>query len=307
MALPLPILSWVQGNMVATGSTTPSTQQVIDAIDTALGAATYWERKSKTADYIEIGPKSGSAIQNFKAIIGGDPGAPAVLSPDTSSVDIWVGIAPDGGTLGTWNSATPYGGNRFSKYWKCCDDAVAESVYIVESDEVIAIFFKDDSVSNKYFGVILGAILEGTDQGSVEADDRIYGMMVSGTNSIDLNFLNNQIQFLGHQNTNGQDHIGIFKPTNPTEWSDLDRSSTTFNIDTGSSRVSLGGSYVSLPIFYHHDGATDYFAGMLRQIRAGGMLSNRQKINDDNSVLQATVFSATDNPSTNDSILFCES
>lgn len=302
----LPSLSWKQSAFFSTGSTSPTNQQVVDCIDTIMSSSTYWETKSKSTDYIEVGPKAGSAIPNFRAIISGDPGASAVQSPDTSAAGIWVGIAPNGGTLGTWNSATPYGANRFSKYWKACANAVTETIYIVESSEVLAVVFKDDSVANKYFCTIFGAILTPPDAGSAEQDGRIYGIITSGSSNIITEFLNNDSEFTGHTNANGGDHIGIFNPISTSIWETIERATSTFLVDNGSSRVSLGGSYVTFPIFYHCDSGTDYFAGMLRQIRVGGMLSNRQILQDGQGGQKGVVFSPTDNPSSNDSIVFCE-
>jgi hypothetical protein len=306
MTLPLPTLSWTQRNFVFTGSLTPTEQQVLDALNTAITASTHWEVKSSGAGYLEIGTKAGSAIPNFKAIFCQDPGAGCYQSPDTQSACLFVGIAPNGGTLGSWNSATPYGANRFSKYWKCLATQVCETLYIVESAEILAVFFKDDSLANRYYGIILGALWEATDQISCEADDRIYGMITSGSNFINVDMMSTATGFIDHYDGNGGVHVGFFKPTQPTVWEKALRMQMTVTIDTNYNAVSLGGTLMTLQLYHCSQGVSKYYVGKLRQIRIAGAFGNRLTIVDGSLVKKGIIFAPTENPSSNDSIMFCE-
>jgi len=307
MALPLPSLSWTKRGPQSTGQTAPTAQQVIDAFDTLLGTCTHWTKVSKAADHIEVRAAAGGPIPNFKFIMGIDPGAGDYQLPHNAQADaLYVGIGPDGGTLTTWNTSDPFSGNRFSKYWQCCQFNVIESIHLVESAEVLAVFFRDDSVVNKFWGFILGAMWEGADAGSVEADDRIYGMAVSGKTSIDVNFWNATGQFMSDSNNVTNDLIGGFKPTAPTQFERFDKAYTTVVTDSQFSGVSLGASLVNLPMYYVSKAtASDYYVGVLRQMRIGQEFANMTVLNS-GAVQKAIVFSPVVGPSTGDCLMFCE-
>lgn len=290
MALPNPTLTWTQGAYVSTGSTAPSTQQVIDAIDTALVSDPNWTTISKTTDYLEIGPVAESPINSFKALICASPSTGA-LAPDTSTTDIFIGIAPDGGVLGTYNSATPYGANRFSKYWCCAKTGVVESVYVVSTAETLMIVFRDDSNDNIYMAYI-GAILEGTDAGSVEGDDRIYGMAVSGNTEILHTFWGSANEIFAHGTANKQSHFGIFRPTAPATFEPVQRVCTTATIDADVTLSSLGDYKVAIPHWYQHDSSPTYLAGRLRQIYMYSDDTNRQVKADQAAATKGYIFGA---------------
>ncbi len=301
MALPLPKLTWAQGDYVLTGSQTPSTQQVVDAIDTALSSATYWEKVSKTSDYIEISPKSGSAIADFKAIISGAPGTSADLSPDTSVNGIWCGIAPDGGTLGTWNTATPYGASRWSMYWACAPNALIESVYILESDESIYIGFRDDSNDNLY-GVFIGALWEGLDAACVEGDDRIYGMITSGNTQIINDYLNNGNEFFSHSPSNKAPHAGLFRPNNTSSWATAERQGRSL-IDTKGHLTTISGTLINLPIYHQVEASPQFFVGRLRQVYVTKQGTNRTVLADGVPATKGYLVTG-DNVTAYDAVLF---
>jgi hypothetical protein len=301
MALPLPTLTFAQGAYVSTGSLTPTTQQVIDAISTAIASATYWEEVSKTANYIEISPKSGSAVTDIKILIAGAPGTSADLVPDTSVAGIWCGIAPDGGTLGTWNTATPYSGARWAGYWSCAPDALIESVYILESDETIYIGFRDDSLDNMY-GVYLGALWEGLDAGSTEADDRIYGMITGGNTPIHDAFWGNTGEMFTHNTANKAPHTGLFRPSVPATWDTAERVMGG-TIVAGTTMITLGGTLVNLPVHHQVEDSPQYFVGRLRQVYLTKDSTNRTVLADGVPATQGYVVSG-DNITAVDAALF---
>jgi len=258
----LPTLTWVQSAFQTTGFLAPTDAQVLTAIQTLITASTYWEVKSSGANFLEVGPKAGSAIPNFKAIICDNPttgyGANA-----TASNGIWCGIAPDGGTLGGYKSATPFGASRFSLYWLGLKTAVVESVYIIESDEVLMVFGYDDSAS-QMFNFTFGAFVE--PNGAVaEADGRIYGMFVSGVSQIGGDFFANNDRWTGYSAINNQSHLGVFRPISPTIFDTGLHPETIFPSST-LLLADVNGKAFALPMHISTRQAPYYTAGKFRQM-----------------------------------------
>ena len=85
--------------------------------------------------------------------------APHNLAADT----IYVGIAPDGGTLGNpLGAANPYGVARWSGYWKCSASIPVipiSSCFVLCADEVVSIWFYDGA-SDGWRGAITGAFID---------------------------------------------------------------------------------------------------------------------------------------------------
>lgn len=267
--MPLPTLTWNQTAYTSTGYTAPTDAQVIQAINTATSTLLHWRKisvDSTSWNWIELGGPTGSPLENARIVFAVAPGASAVLTPDTTTNAIWVGYAPDGGTFGTWNSATVYGAARWTKYWKCCTTAIAESLYFVESNEVLGLFFRDDS-ADTFFGAIAGAIFN-PGSGDVESGtSRVNGMMVSGTTAISTTYWGSLTAFSSHSTSNGLSHCGVFRPTQPTTFEAAQR----FFTNTLSSTESLtfnSGLETALPVFYTTNQTPRYFIGQLRQMLA---------------------------------------
>lgn len=298
----LPTLTWVQGAKFSTGSATPTQQQVIDAIDAALAAATYWEKKTEGSNYIEIGPKSGSAIANFRAIVSNNP-TTGYASPDTTATGVWFGINPSGGTLSSYTSATPYGGGvRFSGYWRCEADAITENVYLIESDEILAIVFMDDS-AEVFHICCFGALFVPADGDTIgaESNGRIYGMFTSGSTAIASGFWGTTTGLMRHGTSATQAHVGCFQPDSPSTWHSIDCHLTTGDLTTVTSR---GGYKRLLPLYYTRTSSPTYEVGRLRQIYAFEDTYIRNTIsNAAMTVIGYTVADAV-SPSTADSIIF---
>lgn len=216
-------LTWSFTAFASIGQTAPTDAQVINAlIANASSLLTTWRVISSLADtYIEFGGPIGSVQEDMRVIVSVNPGANADLAPDTQSAGIWYTFAPDGGTLGTWNSATPYGSDRCPLYWKLCATAKAESFYFMECEEGLGIYFRDDSTDDLYGGKV-GAIFDPLDFHS-EADGRLYGMITNGNRVIHSEFWNSSTEFMAHSNSNGYAHVGCFNPQSPTQWIRLNR------------------------------------------------------------------------------------
>ena len=304
----LPILTWNQTTPVSTGSLTPTDQQVVDAANTAITASTYWRILSSAAGYIEIAPKVGSAIANFRAILATNPGAGTSLTPDTIGAAIWIGIAPprvsDGAapTLGTWNTSTPYGADRWAGYWRTATTALVENVYLIESDEILAIIFTDDSATVVY-ACVIGAIFipPNLNANSAESDGRIYGIITSGSGGLGGSLWGGSTNFMGHDSAANGPHIGIFKPTAPATFQSIARCSTTINT---TKYTGLDNSLNHLPLYYQQTGGAQYYIGKLRQIYVTQDFSNRTVLTNSAATVKGYTLSQSINPGTADTISF---
>ncbi len=298
----LPILTWTQTGYTATGYTAPTDAQVIQAMNTASSSLTKWRKisvDSTSWNWIEFGGPIGSALESARVVFAVAPGASAVLAPDTTANAIWMGYAPDGGTFGTWNSATVYGAARWTKYWKCANTAVVESLYFVESDEVLAAIFRDDS-ADAFFAGIAGATVN-PGAGDVEAGtSRVNGMFVSGTTVISSTLWGSATQFMGHGLSNGNCHAGIFRPSSPTTFEAVQRpwGGTT---GTNESLTFNSGLETALPVFLTTSQSPRYFVGQARQMLLSTDRQNRT------SIPGVGIAFSTTSSGTSDTILFSNS
>lgn len=268
--MPLPTLVWSKSNFVSSGYAAPTDAQVIQAIHNNVASFQGWREisvDSSTWNYVEIGGPAGGANENMRILISVNPGAGAVLAPDTAASAIWVGIAPDGGTLGTWNSATPYGANRFSKYWTVAPTGAVETFGFIGSDEVFSMIFRDDSL-NRNYGFIAGAIVD-PGLGSAEANGRVYGMVTSGTSQIAATCNNSTTSWIGHGSGNTNAHMGIFRPNSPTNFDTTTRLNV-MDLTTSVSVVYQNGREIAMPYLISTRQNPFYYAGHLRQIYAVG-------------------------------------
>jgi hypothetical protein len=301
MALPNPTLTWNMSSLQAiAGGGAPSNQQVLDALSTLLGSSTYWEVKTSGSVYLVIGPKSGSAIPNFKAIVCDNPTVAYGVHASTAA-GIWVGIAPDGGTYTNYKDATPFGeSDRFSNYWMAYGNGVGDDMWIYESDEQLWVYIRDVT---SYWGFGIGAIFEGADADSVETNDRLYGMMVKGSIAISEDFAQSGTDWTGYTNSTNLSHVGFFK-RGVNSFLSVERVQTTNIMDISASMVSAGGTLIGVPLHYRTDSDGGYYVGSLRQIKLTSNFSNRTTISDGVPSTQGYIFSGIAAPSTNDSLLY---
>lgn len=298
----LPTLTWAQSGYTSTGQTAPTDQQVLDALDTAIGSATYWEKKSAGAGYLEIGPKTGSAIPNFKALLTIDP-TTGYGSNTTTGAGVFIGIAPDGGTLGSYQSATPYGSDRFSKYWRGLKTGVIESVYLIENDEMLCIVGRDDSLDN-YYICIIGAIIDPLGS-SAEADGRVYGITTTGQEIFQSAVWNNDNNLFAYDSANNNSHTGIFRPTSPTIFETTRKIQTHFDVSTNNFPQGLDDKLFCLPFHMVSRQNPRYMAGQFRQMYVMKDSVNRTILNDSQGV--AGYCLSNNASSATDAILFANS
>jgi len=254
--------------------------------------------KSSGAVFVEIGPKAGSAIPNFRAVICDNP-TTGYGSFAASAAGIWVGIAPDGGTLGSYKSATPYGANRFSAYWLGMKTGVIENVWIVESDEILLIIGYDSSL-NQTFHIEFGAIFDSCGL-RAEPSGRTYGMIVGGTANMSTSFLSSTGSSYSFTATNNSYHAGCFRPDSPTIFSDTLRMDA---VTTGSTSANFDadGKMFATPLSYTSRVAPYYCAGKLRQRYAYKNALSRQVVSTVSGVYGYCLSAST--AAVNDALLF---
>lgn len=293
----LPVLTWTQTASQSTGYLAPTDAQVINAIiANASGMFASWRVMSSLADtYIELGGPIGSPYESARIIICVNPGAGTTLAPDAQQNAIWIGLAPDGGTLGTWNTATPYGAARWMGYTMCAETAKMESFNFKESEEALAIFFRDDSFDNMY-GAILGAIFDPLDF-DAEADGRLNGIITGSKRIISETFWNSSSEFMSHSISGNYAHVYYFNPVSPTQRLTAKTASGLANVGTSTFK-SANGKEVKVTPVYQRTSSPFECIGTLRQIY---MISDRL---DREVITGEGVVFATDSVSPRDAILF---
>ena len=109
------------------------------------------------------------------------------MSPHTVVAGVlYMGIAPEGGTLGDAHGAgNPYGAARWSGFQKMSGDIDSNDevnqVFVVTSAESIWVFLKEaDAVD--WFGGAAGALIQPPDDVDGDGDSgRIYGIISGGS------------------------------------------------------------------------------------------------------------------------------
>lgn len=262
--MPLPTLTYHMSTVVSTGYLAPTDAQVLAAINSLITAqSTYWEIKSSGVNYLEIGPKTGcfTAKPNFRAIVCDNP-TTGYGSYAVSASGIWIGFAPEGGTLGSYQSATPYGANRFSLYWIGLKTAVVESLWFYETDETLCIVGYDDSAAATYC-FEFGAMFDGNGL-RTESDGRIYGMTATGTTAISTDFVASNSYLYGYSASNNQPHTGCFRPYSPTVFDGVNRLETP-TLSATSVTWDIDGNQLCGIMNYSTRAVPYYCIGKLRQ------------------------------------------
>ena len=305
-----PTLTWQMTNLRAP-DTENTPQDVLDTIALCVGDSTTWEVKSSAAGYIEIGPVAGSAIPNFRAIIAFGINAAQRQEPhDATAVnadELWMGIAPDGGTLGDpLGAADPYGAARWSLYWRISEiisgAGPVNQVFCVTSDEVFSVWLNDIEDID-WWGGICGAMFDPpTDADGEGTPGRVYGMSVTGRSIISATFWGDANGFLNSSTSGTGAATGCFRPALTTRWTNLDRPSPQALVDP--QQTTEGGTRFTGPVPYYQTGATTLGTpgganptngiGILRQIRYTQEGAMRDVVLDNAEAVQGYVISGAD-------------
>jgi hypothetical protein len=197
--MPNPTLNWKALAPVAVGGG-GTIDELLDAIYTALGAATYDDASGRT-------PGAGSAWTvsrfqdtgtteavyatppvdglNVRAIIAGFNGAktPTMRAPDSWLSDcLLVSLNKNSGAFNAWDDAAPFTTGEFFGYWKTSAAGKTwTQVRVYESQEGLIVACKNDL--NHWWNLAVGAVMDplSADALDAESDGRVYGMFSQGS------------------------------------------------------------------------------------------------------------------------------
>lgn len=265
-----PVLTWEMTNLRNPASPNVA-QDVLDTLALSVGDSSTWVVNASAPGYIELAPAGGSATPNIRVLVafGVDPAQ--VAAPHNSAANVlYVGIAPDGGPLVNPPSgaANPYGTARWSGYWKITSDVTADQAdacFVLCADEVISMWFYENS-GDLWRGGIVGAYIDPpTDADGEGTPGRVYGMAVSGSTAVSNTFWSTATAFLSSGTTSSAAVTGCFHPPSPSTWQKLDRMQLTSAV---SPRLeTAGGSRMSFPWFAFQENVPNNLLGIYRQMR----------------------------------------
>lgn len=286
----LPALTWRK-----LPEATPASTAVADylaAIQTAFGSATYQDGSARTAgsgiawsvaatagtplEAVHLAPPSGSGC-SAAVVFAGYAGAktPGMASPDTWLASALLAlVSSNGGTLGTWDGATPLGASaRITGYTKVSPATTAGAAGVLrcyESKEAIAVFLR---VGTNAHGILVGALWEplSADLLDAESDGRLYGYLTGGTATISTTFESNTSQSWSgiHGGSDGNAHGQWLAPGTST-LRVAQRMHTLAAAATSATRKGYSGSYWLQPSWYYSTAAgAENMVGELRGVRRG--------------------------------------
>jgi hypothetical protein len=303
-----PALTWQMTNLRIPANPT-AVQDVLDAIALAIGDSTTWEVKSSAPGELEIGPLAGSATPNIRLLIAFGINAAQRQEPhDGAAVDaneLWMGIAPDGGTLGDAHGAgDPYGAARWSLYWRISSTINTNFInrlFVLTSDEVASIWLQKDNTED-WWGGGGGAFIDPpTDADGEGTPGRVFGMFVSGRDLISSNFWAGASDLFNSGVGSLDPVVGCFRPALPARWSILDRSLSVGEVQP--KFATEAGTRMSIPVMMFQAGVTTLGTpggvnptngvGVLRQIRRAEDGSMRGMVLDSANAPQSYFVSST--------------
>jgi hypothetical protein len=285
-----PALTWQMTNL-RSPATENVTQDVMDAIALAVGDSTTWRVVTSGAGFLELGPVVNSPTTddyvNFRVIIAFGIDAAQRQEPHDSTAvnagELWMGIAPEGGSVGIigagpLTAADPYS-VRWSLYWRISDiitgNGVVNQLFCLTSDEIFSVWL-NDMEDVDWWGGLCGAMIDPpTDADGEGTPGRVYGMAVTGRTVLSGGFWSEGSGFLNSHTTGTGNVIGCFRPALTTRWTVLDRSLIAGQ--AGPRATTEGGTRLSIPMEVWQAGITTIGSsggvnplnciGILRQIR----------------------------------------
>lgn len=258
---------------------------VLDAVYTALGSATYYDGAGRT-------PGSGSAwtvsrFQNVgltEAVYATPPtgtlnqriifagrtasGAGTMAAPDTSAAGVLqVSVNKNSGAFNDWTAANPFTSGQFFGYWRlvACAAVTVQKVNVYESAE--AVIVACETATGTVYACILGAYLDpGTsDVADAEVDGRTYGVCTQGTVANVPNSFWTTGAFLSYSATANSYHAGIFTPGAGTI-KPADLLSSMFNVVNTTCLLTPSGAPVLTPVLIGDDGGAGRCFGRIREV-----------------------------------------
>lgn len=188
------------------------------------GSAGTWTRVqiSGTTECVNVTP--ATTTLNHRITFAGTSytpsPSPTMRSPDNYAANtLMVSIAKNAGAFASWNTSIPFTTGENFGFWKVWpNSAGAGNVYLWESKDSVAVLISNSSGS--MYGCIAGAIIDaesGDTTTDSESDERVYGIITNGSSSvINTSFWSSfdgfSNGFLGHRNSDGNNHSGVFAP-----------------------------------------------------------------------------------------------
>lgn len=282
-----PTLTWEMTANTAV-SPTNTTAAVLTAISTAIGNSSDWSVNASGAGYLELAPVVSSPVNSMRVLVAAGINSAQVQSPhNLNSNVVYIGIAPDGGTLGDpLGSSNPYGSARWSGYWKFSPAVTTNdigTVFVTACKEVVGIWMKRAS-ADTWYGALAGCIVDAPEDSDGEGTPgRVYGMMTTGSDGISTTFWQNASEFVGSNGTGNQDPVaGVFNPSNTTSWVRI----RSIDMGVGEQQprhTTQGGTRLTLPVLMYLRGTPYNTVGVLRQMRKAQDSTMRVKVQDGGS------------------------
>jgi hypothetical protein len=269
--------------MAVVNVVTATTAGLLDHIYTAITAANDYAGNALTSPLVGVtkyqnagtteavyGSFTTGALTH-KFLIAGVNAARTPLmggSHTYSSQMLMGGLTKNAGAFASWDHATlPFTSGQSTGLVKFFDPSsvTAIKVHAYISAETLWIFIERDT--NLIFGIGLGALIdpETTSSLSAESDGRIYGVISTGTTSINTGLHNQTSGFLIHNASNNTPHnlffnagAGTLQNTSRVEINQAVSSTTTL--------VNADNEPFALPIFMKN-ATTDKMIGRLREFR----------------------------------------
>lgn len=266
MAAPtLPNLTWAPSSVTALSS--PSGQDMLDAIAVRLAASTHWQVQSSGAGYVEASPTStNAAVRDCRILFSSDNTNGMWLDAVPGGTRVVMGIAPYGGsgTLSGYNSADPYGDGKFSGYTRILTNDI-ENLWIIECEEVLVVCGEDTSTSAGQEGGLAGSWLRAFTAATTAPNDRLWGLATNGGLKISATFWNSGTLWMSHTNSANYAKCGYFSTT--TGWTAIARMETVTVAATGNGYLTdESGAQCGLPFHYRHYASPYNFVGAARQM-----------------------------------------
>lgn len=235
MAYPLPALAFAR--MADVSPTGTAIQDLLDAVfvswsagtdyrGTALPAANLWgvtrKRPTVVTEAVVALPPSGTAMTMSPALLvaGRIANAGTMAAPDTSAASaLQVGINKNSGAYADWSAASPMTSGQFFGYWRTAPTAANAVATVVRSfisaESIFCQIITSAAVQSWFYLGAIGSPENNDTVNNAEADNRLYGMVVSGgTSSVSNVWLNTPTAaaFLNHGSSSGNHHCGVFQP-----------------------------------------------------------------------------------------------
>lgn len=295
MSFPLPALTFYRMADVSPAGT--AIGDLLDAMYTALSATTdyrgtslasthlwTWTKAGTPTATVYASPPSGTAMGLDPRIIfaGHTATTGTMASPDSwLTSGLHASIVKNPGAYNAWNNAAPFTSGSFFGYWRAAAtaaNATATKVRAFISEE--SVFLQIIQAATTQYWIYVGAVVSPHTNDTTlagESDNRLYGMINSGSAGVGASFLTTTAGFLGHSTSIGDWHCGHFLPGSAS----LRVGGKVLIFGTAPStnqRQEVSNAFINVPIVIATSGAsnqsTGYHLGTVRGIAHTGIVQS---------------------------------